>query len=111
MLPAAPPKIAVNRVGELRSGTTQATRDHKAASGPDLGPCLYFGPAGQRCDRRASAGSFCERHQAKEADRYGEASSTSLPQVTKRALGAAGILAVLWPILFNLIRELLRFLR
>src|ERR1700722_19271843 len=29
----------------------------------DLGPCLYLGPAGQRCDRRAARDGFCSRHQ------------------------------------------------
>jgi hypothetical protein len=83
----------------------------KTASQGNLGPCLYFGPAGQRCDRRASAGGFCARHQPNDADRFAEMRSASLPQISKRALGAAGIIAVLWPILFDLIRELLRFLR
>ena len=28
----------------------------------DQGPCLYFGPQGQRCDRPAIADGFCARH-------------------------------------------------
>ena len=29
----------------------------------DQGPCLYFGPAGERCSRPAIDGGFCARHQ------------------------------------------------
>src|SRR6202008_830858 len=36
----------------------------RRTSDVDLGPCLYFGPPGQRCDRRASKDGFCSRHHA-----------------------------------------------
>jgi hypothetical protein len=116
IVPAAARKSVLDSVRELRSRNAQAAGSARntstqAVSQPDLGPCLYFGPAGQRCDQRAVAGSFCGSHQPKDADRLGETSSVSLPQMSKRALGAAGIIAVLWPILFDLIRALLRFLR
>jgi len=71
----------------------------------DLGPCLYLGPAGQRCDRRAVEGSFCLRHQP---DAISEALRTQFP---RRALAVIGVLAVLWPVLADLIRELMRFFR
>jgi hypothetical protein len=29
------------------------------SGGADQGPCLYLGPRGQRCGRRATAGGFC----------------------------------------------------
>ncbi len=100
-----PPDLGVPKsIGAIRS--REARRAPNAA---DQGPCLYFGPAGQRCDRRAVEGGFCSRHQP--ADRTGGSRSLSVPEVSKRALGAAGILAVLWPILADLIRELLRLLR
>ena len=79
-------------------------------SAADLGPCLYFGLAGERCDRLAVLGSFCSRHQPAPLGSPTAGRSLSLPQVSKRALGAAGILAVLWPILADLIREILRLL-
>jgi hypothetical protein len=88
-----------------------ASGDRGFAGAParsDLGPCLYFGSAGQRCDRRATANGYCSRHQP--ASLLG-APSLSIPQISKRALGAAGILAALWPILADLIRELLRLFR
>src|ERR1700733_11119284 len=71
----------------------------------DLGPCLYFGPAGERCDRRALEGGFCARH------RPGASRAGLSTQVPKRAVAAAGVLAALWPILADLIRELIRLLR
>jgi hypothetical protein len=77
----------------------------------DLGPCLYFGPAGERCDRRAVEDGFCARHQQSRAGWTAASSSLSIPQVTKRAVGAAGLIAVLWPILADLIREIIRLLR
>jgi hypothetical protein len=71
----------------------------------DLGPCLYLGPAGQRCDRRATEGGFCSRHQP---GAFREALRTQVP---RRAIATIGVLAILWPVLVDLIRELIRFLR
>lgn len=71
----------------------------------DQGPCLYFGPAGERCSRRAVEGGFCERHQ------IGGGRPFSVPQMSRKALAAIGVIAVLWPVLADLIRELIRFLR
>lgn len=93
---------------------TQKASAKKAAAQPDLGPCLFFGPAGERCDRRAVNSGYCSRHQDSRID-WSNAnsveSSAALPQISKRAIGAAGIIAVLWPILADLIREILRWLR
>jgi len=75
------------------------------APNSDLGPCLYFGPAGQRCDRRATEASFCARHQP------GAIREALRTQVPRRALAALGVLAVLWPVLADLVRELIRFFR
>ena len=79
--------------------------DSKAPTSGSLGPCLYLGPQGQRCDRAATDGGFCARHQpgaAKPtADRRG------LPQI----IGAGiGILAAAWPIVFEAVRAILRWL-
>lgn len=79
------------------------------AGEPGQGPCLYFGPAGQRCERRALPGGFCSRHQP--ASQLRPSAPLSAQQISKRALGVAGILAVLWPILFDVIREIVRLLR
>ena len=55
------------------------------------GPCLYFGPAGQRCERPALAGGFCSRHMpgAKVIKRV------SAPSRILAAIAA--ILGILWP--------------
>jgi hypothetical protein len=73
----------------------------------DLGPCLYLGPAGQRCSRRALEGGFCARHQP-EARRF---AGLSVAQISRRAVAIFGLLAVLWPVLADVIRELIRLLR
>lgn len=71
----------------------------------DLGPCLYLGPAGQRCDRRATRDGFCQRHQP-------GASVTSAPFFTPKKLAAFLIaLAMLWPELTRFLSALARLLR
>lgn len=71
----------------------------------DLGPCLYLGPAGQRCDRRAIQDGFCQRHQPGN-------SVTSAPFFTPKKLAAFLIaLAMLWPELTRFLSALARLLR
>jgi len=66
------------------------------------GPCLYLGPAGQRCDRAALAGGFCASHRPgarREAFRN-----------PARILAAAlGIAALVWPYVNDLVREIIRW--
>jgi hypothetical protein len=73
----------------------------------DQGPCLYLGPAGQRCDRRAFDGGFCARHQPGGSG----VSALSLPQISRRGAAVIGLLAVLWPVLADVVREIIRLLR
>ncbi|MGH9701288.1 MAG: hypothetical protein ACRD5R_18440 [Candidatus Acidiferrales bacterium] len=70
----------------------------------DQGPCLYFGPAGQRCERPALAGGFCSRHMpgAKVIKRI------SSPSRILAAIGA--ILGILWPYLADVVREIMRLM-
>jgi len=82
------------------------------ASAPDVapgreehGPCLYFGPRGQRCDRRALPNGYCSTHQAGAREQF------LRTQVPRRIVAFLGLLAVVWPLLADLIREILRFLR
>ena len=82
----------------------QLSASTPAISG-DQGPCLYLGPGGQRCNRRATQGGFCARHQP------GGSGGLALPQVSRRGIALLGLLAVLWPVLADLLRELIRFLR
>jgi hypothetical protein len=79
----------------------------------DFGPCLYFGPARQRCSARAAANGFCRRHQPDP--RFLEESGGNRPAVpllTPKRVGVIfTILALLWPLLAEIIRELIRFFR
>lgn len=71
----------------------------------DQGPCLYLGPGGQRCDRRAVAGGFCARH--------GKNAGPDAPEVTLSPRKLIAILAAavaLWPILADVIRAILRYI-
>ena len=73
--------------------------------GADFGPCLYLGPAGERCSRRALEGGFCAAHQP------GAKPAESKTSHTKRVAAVVGALAALLPWLIDLLRELLRLLR
>jgi hypothetical protein len=70
----------------------------------DQGPCLYLGPNGQRCDRRALAGGYCATHRP---------GAISLPKVarSKRALAAIAAASwFLWPYLGEVVREIIRWM-
>lgn len=69
----------------------------------DLGPCLYLGPAGQRCDERAFEGGYCAKHQP-------GASPSSSGSPKKVVAASAGILGLLWPYLADLFREIIRLI-
>jgi hypothetical protein len=78
----------------------------------DQGPCLYFGPQGQRCDRRAVADGFCRRHlpaQLGLPSQPGVARSGSKPFARVIAVGIA-IFAALWPVIADLLREIFRWI-
>lgn len=86
----------------------------------DQGPCLYFGPQGQRCDRRAVANGFCRRHLPAQLDQSarfgaaapaqpGAASRDSKPFARVIAVGIA-IFAALWPVIADLLREIIRWI-
>lgn len=71
-------------------------------------PCLYLGPGGERCYRPALDNGFCSRHQ--------QNSSPAAPQDDsrarkKKAAAAVGILAVIWPLIEELLRQIFRLLR
>jgi hypothetical protein len=48
----------------------------------DRGPCLYFGPQGQRCDRAAIANGFCARHLPAHLNQSARFGPTSSPQTS-----------------------------
>lgn len=71
----------------------------------DQGPCLYFGPAGQRCSRRALPGGFCAAHRP-----GAKAVSQPSSKPTKIIAAIIGMVGVLWPYLVDAIREIARWL-
>ncbi|HLV96586.1 MAG TPA: hypothetical protein VKS44_15450 [Candidatus Acidoferrales bacterium] len=70
--------------------------------------CLYLGPGGERCYQQALDNGFCARHQPNR-------SPTALPDEgrarTKKAAATVGILAALWPLIEELLRQIFRLLR
>jgi hypothetical protein len=96
---------SVNAEGEIEDAFDPQTLPAKSAtSSAGEGPCLYFGPAGERCDRPATSGGFCSRHQR-------DALSPPAAISPRRLAVFAAILALLWPILADVVRELLRLFR
>jgi hypothetical protein len=103
-------------VSSTRYGVASTVRKNSG----DQGPCLYFGPQGQRCDRRAIADGFCARHlpaQLGQSVQAGAASSAqpgvaspgSKPFARIIAIGIA-IFAALWPVVADLLREIIRWI-
>src|SRR5271155_1725717 len=78
---------------------SSSTRD----SNSDQGPCLYLGPNGQRCDRRALSGGYCASH------RPGAISLPKVPLSKKPPAAIAAGAGVLWPSLADLVREVVRW--
>jgi hypothetical protein len=71
----------------------------------DYGPCLYLGPAGQRCSRRALEGGFCALHTS------GAKPPVASKPSAKRVAAVVGALVALLPWLGDLIREMIRLLK
>jgi|ERR1700722_6416620 len=69
------------------------------------GCCLYFGPSGERCSRPAGEGGFCPRHQAD-----GPAADSNSRPILGRVMTGFGILALILPILLDVLRALARWL-
>jgi hypothetical protein len=70
----------------------------------DQGPCLYLGPRGQRCGRRATKAGFCAIHQP-----GGALAGISKPS-KKLAASLLAIVAVIWPYLADILREVIRWI-
>jgi len=75
------------------------------AKGADQGPCLYLGPHGQRCSRRATHAGFCAIHQPDGI------TSAGIPRPSKKLIASLlAIAAVVWPYLADIIREVIRWI-
>jgi hypothetical protein len=87
--------------GWWRADPEPVRNDNSPAGGQ--GPCLYLGPVGQRCSRPALAGGFCAKHRTGALEK-----KRSNP--SRVVVAIAAIAGVLWPILLDLIREILRWI-
>ena len=67
-------------------------------------PCLHLGPGGERCPRPAGESGFCERHDPNTGFNIAGV-------LVKRLWAVFALLAVLWPLLVDLVREIIRRLR
>jgi hypothetical protein len=83
----------------------------------DQGPCLYFGPSGERCDRRALRDGYCAAHlpaqpsqQAASAASTGPTAEKPYQRTVKVVSVLAALVGFLAPLLENIIREILRWL-
>ena len=83
----------------------------------DQGPCLYFGPSGERCDRRALRDGYCAAHLPEQpsqlsptADSTGPTAEKPYQRTVKVISVLAALLGFLAPLLENIIREILRWL-
>jgi hypothetical protein len=103
--------VNVNAVSESASAGDREAAVHPARAHPDppnrgdRGPCLYLGPAGQRCHRPALEQGYCSKHQP------GARAEHFRSELPRRAVAVLGLLAVIWPLLVDLVREILRLLR
>src|ERR1700678_2621518 len=104
-------------------GPAEAISGALAGAQGSYGACLYFGPRGERCTRRALASGFCSRHRAKGTGAHAGAGLVSSVaqaeqdfEVQKRrfvkvVFSLLGFAAVLWPIIADAIRAILALLR
>ena len=70
--------------------------------------CLYLGPAGERCYRPALDSGFCPSHQPNGSPSALRDQSRSRK---KKAAATVGIIAAMWPLIEELLRQIFRLLR
>jgi hypothetical protein len=76
----------------------------EAKSQGSLGPCLYLGPAGQRCARTAIEGGYCRKHHADPELR------SAGRDYTRVLVATVALAIVIWPYIADLVRDLVRWL-
>lgn len=91
-----------DRIAAIGSEPVQRIPAEVPATEADEGPCLYLGPAGQRCYRPALPGGFCAAHQP------GAAARPKIGKKSKLVAAIAGIGGALWPYIYNFIHQLIR---
>jgi hypothetical protein len=132
-----PPEVveAAERARLGRRGGPGGVARTGAAEAVNYGPCLYFGPRGERCERRATVTGFCARHSAAQAARNAQfwdaaakpdvveesdderraenpqdANGESIRKRSRILIALLGLAGVLWPILNEVLRALISFL-
>jgi hypothetical protein len=109
--PVSVPQGKLGAAQEFPQKTTPSPRI-SAATTTDEGPCLYLGPAGQRCDRRATRGCFCAAHQPKASNLLAPQSIFSTFTLTPKKIAAFfSALAMLWPEIAKALSALIRLFR
>jgi hypothetical protein len=110
---------------ERASYGVETTRDSGSSTNGknrnDQGPCLYFGPQGQRCGRPALSNGFCARHLPVRLNQSAQLGQSARPRLTLPISGrkpriAAIVFAALaliesfWPTISELFRALIRLI-
>lgn len=103
------PQIPPDQLRGSASGPDQPVFSQLSnAQAANQSACLYLGPAGERCYRPALDNGFCPTHQP-------NASPTALRDRSrsrkKKAAATVGIIAAMWPLIEELLRQLFRLLR
>lgn len=91
-------------IGTDDMGSMAASVAPRLIDTTDQGPCLYLGPAGERCSRHAVKGGFCELHQP------GAQARAKLGKRSKIVAAIAGLLGVLWPYIYDFVHQLIRLI-
>ena len=68
------------------------------------GPCLYLGPAGERCAKAAVEGGYCTKHHPVPARQAPGRSYTRVVVAT------IALVVIVWPYVIEAVRELSRWL-
>lgn len=72
--------------------------------GNSQGPCLYFGPKGERCCLAALEGGYCAAHQANGA------AGLSARSYSRVLAATIALILIVWPYISDLVRDLLHWL-
>jgi len=99
------------------AATNPQIRGRLKAAPDDQGPCLYFGPSGERCHRRALRDGFCAAHLPAKLSQLAATDAAAGPvaekpyQRTVKIVSALiALLGFLAPLLDDIVREILRWL-
>jgi hypothetical protein len=106
---SASPPVSIQPAASAQFPSAQsATTQFPLRQSSSRPACLYLGPGGERCDRPALDSGFCAQHQLNPSAAPRETSNRTK---AKKAAAVAGVLAALWPLILDLIRELMRLFR